>query len=264
MTSPTWDPDQYLRFAAERARPFADLVARVAVPRPVTVVDLGCGPGNATVTVLDRWPDAQVHGVDSSAEMIGKAAALARPGLTFATGDVTTWAPAGPVDVIISNAVLQWVPSHVELLPRWVGWLAPGGAVAFQVPANVDAPAARAFRTVATSPRWAERLAAVARAEGPTGTGGVRSGVEYVDLLGGLGCRVDAWETTYLHVLPGDDPVLEWYAGTGLRPYLDALEPAARTEFRAEVAAALRDAYPTRTFGTILPFRRVFVIAYRA
>ncbi|GAA5182923.1 trans-aconitate 2-methyltransferase [Rugosimonospora acidiphila] len=264
MTSPTWDPALYLGFSDERARPFADLVGRITVPSPGRVVDLGCGPGNVTVTLLDRWPNASVLGIDSSPEMIGRAVELTRPGLEFRPGQIETWRPEEPVDVIVSNAVLQWVPSHVDLLPRWVEALTPGGALAFQVPANSEGAAARVFRTVATGPRFADRLAAVAASAGPSAAGGVvRPAGEYVDLLARLDCRVDAWATTYQHVLPGDDPVLDWYAGTGLRPYLQALEPERREEFRAEVAAELRAAFPRQPYGTLLPFNRTFVIAYR-
>ncbi|HEY2671608.1 MAG TPA: methyltransferase domain-containing protein [Rugosimonospora sp.] len=264
MISPTWDPALYLSFADERARPFADLVSRIAMPAPARVVDLGCGPGNVTATLLDRWPQARVLGIDSSPEMIGEAAALARPGLDFARGDIETWRPEAPVDVIVSNAALQWVPSHVDLLAGWVEALAPGGALAFQVPANAGGGAAHVFRTVARGPRFADRLTAIADSGRPSASGGiVRPAGEYVDVLAGLGCRVDAWDTTYQHVLPGDDPVLGWYEGTGLRPYLQALDADRREEFRAEVAAGLRTAFPRRPYGTVLPFTRTFVIAYR-
>ena len=260
-----WDPAQYLKFEAERARPFHDLVARIVVESPQRVVDLGCGPGNATATLLDRWPEALVEGVDSSPEMIASATALAGPQLRFSVGGIETWQPGGPVDVIVSNAALQWVPSHVDLLAGWMAALTKGGAMAFQVPSNVDSGAASAFRTVAARPRWADRLGAVAASWGPSQSGGVvRTGEEYVDLLAGLGYQVDAWQTTYFHVLPGEDPVLEWYSGTGLRPFLAALPESEHGEYRAEVAAELRAAFPTRSYGTILPFRRLFVIAYRA
>jgi trans-aconitate 2-methyltransferase len=258
-----WDPAQYLKFEAERARPFHDLVARIEVAAPDRVVDLGCGPGNVTATLLDRWPGASVHGIDSSAEMIAKAAELAGPRLRFTQGEIEAWRPDGPVDVVVSNAALHWVPSHVDLLPRWLDELSGGGALAFQVPSNVDGAAARVFRTVAARPRWADRLAAVAAAWGPAQAGGVRTGEEYVDLLGRLGHRVDAWQTTYYHLLPGDDAVLEWYAGTGLRPFLTALDPTDHPDFRTEVAEELDSAFPPHDYGTVLPFRRLFVIAYR-
>ncbi|SRR6266540_2206815 len=259
-----WDPAQYLKFEAERARPFHDLVGRIEVKAPQRVVDLGCGPGNVTATLLDRWPAATVLGVDSSPEMIARARGLAGPRLDFVVGDIGSWRPDGPVDVIVSNAALQWVPIHVELLPHWMAALTDDGALAFQVPSNVDSGAARIFREVAARPRWSGQLGPVAASWGPSQSGGVvRAGEEYVDLLGGLGYRVDAWQTTYYHVLPGEDAVLEWYSGTGLRPFLDALPPADRPDFRAEVAAELRVAFPPRDYGTVLPFRRLFVIAYR-
>jgi trans-aconitate 2-methyltransferase len=260
-----WDPAQYLKFEAERARPFHDLVARIAVESPHRVVDLGCGPGNVTATLLDRWPSALVLGVDSSREMIASASSLAGPRLSFAVGEIETWQPDGPVDVIVSNAALQWVPSHADLLAGWMAALTKGGALAFQVPSNVDNGAAAVFRAVAARPRWADRLGSVAASWGPSQSGGVvRAGEEYVDLLAGLGYQVDAWQTTYFHVLPGEDPVLEWYSGTGLRPFLAALPESEHGEYRAEVAAELRAEFPTRSYGTILPFRRLFVIAYRA
>jgi trans-aconitate 2-methyltransferase len=258
-----WDPLLYLRFESERARPFHDLVDRIAVRTAARIVDLGCGPGNVTSTLLDRWPDATVLGVDSSAEMVAKAAEFSGPQLRFTQKAIEDWRPEGPVDVIVSNAALQWVPTHPDLLADWIGALGDGGALAFQVPSNVDGDAPRIFRAVANRPRWSSQLAPIAASWGPSQSGGViLSGPEYVDHLARLGCTVDAWLTTYFHVLPGPDPVLEWYSGTGLRPFLDALDPADHTEFRADVAAGLREAFPTKDYGTVLPFQRLFVIAY--
>ncbi len=267
----TWDPEQYLRFEAERARPFHDLVAQVgqvAHRSPGTVVDLGCGPGQLTATLADRWPAARVTGVDSSAAMIAEAVPRTRPGrLDFVHQAIEDWWPAAPVDLVVSNAALQWVPSHVDLLGTWVREaITPGGTIAFQVPSPGGSAAAIAFRTVAASPRWADRLAAVALGSGPRGSRTpVRTPDEYLDLLARLGCAVNAWETTYLHVLPGEDPVLEWFSGTGLRPYLDALagDAEAVRAFRTGVAEALREAYPREPYGTVLPFRRTFVVAGR-
>lgn len=272
MTTSTtsWDPGQYLKFEAERARPFHDLVAQVAHRSPTTVVDLGCGPGHLTATLAERWPAARIIGVDSSPEMIEATRDVAVPGrLEFTLGTIEDWRPDAPVDLIVSNAALQWVPSHADLLPIWVREaLAPGGALAFQVPAAGDSAASVAVRRVAGSPRWAGRLESLAIRRGPTGgRGPVLPLDQYLDLLARAGCRINAWETTYLHVLPngeGDDhPVLQWFAGTGLRPYFDALgnDPAAVAEFRADVAHALREAYPSAPYGTVLPFRRLFVVA---
>jgi trans-aconitate 2-methyltransferase len=266
MASPSWDPVHYQRYAGERGRPFLDLIGRVHTPTPATVVDLGCGPGPMTAILSDRWPGAEITGIDSAPEMIEAATTHARPGrLRFEVGSIADWVPPA-VDVIVSNAALQWVPEHVKLLPVWADALRPGGAMAVQMPRSRGMPAGEVFQEVAASSRWAARLGAAASAAGPRSAASpVRPVEEYVDLLAGLGLTVDAWETTYLHVLPGTDPVLDWFAGTGLRPYLDALrdDPRALAEFRAEVGAKLREAYPAAPYGTILPFPRIFVVAHR-
>lgn len=255
-----WDPAAYQRFQAERARPFSDLLARVHATSPGTVVDLGCGPGDATATLLERWPGAAVTGIDSSPEMIGAAAALAVPGrLSFRLGDLRDWAPEQPVDVVVSNATLQWLPDHLDLLPRLTGALSDRGWLAFQVPANSREPSHVLLAELRESPRWRGRV----------GSGADRALTAhppevYLAALAGAGLLVDAWETTYLHVLPGDDAVLEWTRGTALRPVLAALDEAEQAEFLAAYAARLRQAYPRRGHGTVLPFRRVFVVARRA
>lgn len=268
MTSPSWDPKQYAQFAVERARPFHDLLAQVPTSDPVDVVDLGCGPGTLTATLLDRWPGTVVHGIDSAPEMIAAAQPLARPGrLSFSLGDISAWRPApDTVDVLIANASLQWVPGHAELLPGWLAALRPGGCLAIQMPAGGGSAATAVFREIATSPRWAARLTAGVEAVGPrSARSPVRDPIWYLDLLARLGASVNVWETTYLHVLRGEDAVLEWFAGTGLRPYLDALrdDRDALGAFRSEVAERLRAAYPRRGYGTVLPFRRIFVVATR-
>ena len=263
-----WDPGQYRRFGDERARPFADLTARIGAEDPRRIVDLGCGPGNLTAGLARRWPRAAVHGIDSSPAMI-EAARLEEkrqaenqrqerpPRLTFEVADLRDWAPSGPVDVITCNAVLQWVPDHLELLPRWVGWLAPGGWLAFQLPGNFDQPPHVAISEMAASPRWRPLLGD----QEFTRQAGDLTG--YLDVLAGAGCRVDAWETTYLHILPGQDPVVEWVKGTALRPVLTVLDQAQMAEFLAEYAERMRRAYSPRPYGTVLPFRRVFVVAQR-
>ncbi|GAA3200851.1 trans-aconitate 2-methyltransferase [Actinocorallia longicatena] len=249
MSRDTWDPAQYAVYSDERSRAFFELTARMRPPAPRRVVDLGCGSGELTATLADRWPGAEVLGLDSSASMIGKARGHERPGLGFAVGDLATWRPEAPVDVIVSNAAFQWVPGHVELLPVWVRSLAPGGVLAFQVPGNFDAPSHTLLREMSAKHgvgdvlRWRPVL----------------DPAEYLDLLAGLGCRVDAWETTYLQVLPGKNAVLEWVKGTALRPVLAALDdPAA---FLSDYSAALDDAYPPGPNGTVFPFRRIFVVA---
>jgi trans-aconitate 2-methyltransferase len=253
-----WDPTQYGRFGDERGRAFFDLVARVGAERPDRVADLGCGTGALTATLLERWPDARIEAVDSSPEMIAEAAVHAVPGrLVFSLCDIREWRPDGPIDVIVSNAVLQWIPGHIDLLPRWVESLAPGGWVAFQVPGNGDAPVQTALAELRVSDRWRERLGHVHERVIALEPG------DYLERLAGLDCDVDVWATTYHHVLHGPDPVLEWARGTALRPVLRALDASEQAEFCAAYGARLRDACPARSFGTVLPFRRIFAVARR-
>ncbi|MER6674892.1 trans-aconitate 2-methyltransferase [Streptomyces sp. NPDC000983] len=266
MTTPTWNPAQYLRHADHRARPFADLLARVPEPpsgRP-RIADLGCGPGNATARLTERWPAARVTGYDNSPEMLARAAAHAGPtpgggSLDFAHADVRTWVPGEPFDLIVSNATLHWVPDHADLFPAWIAGLAPGGTLAFQVPGNFDSPSHRLMRELARAPRWRDRLAHALRHDGA-----ILTPTAYLDRLAALGCpETDVWETTYVHLLTGEDPVLDWVKGTGLLPVLTALadDVPARDAFVEEYRAALREAYPSGPHGTPFPFRRVFAVA---
>ncbi len=247
-----WDPTRYLQYADERGRPFVELLARVRADRPRTVVDLGCGPGNLTVLLEQRGPAAEVTGVDSSPELV--AAAATGGGVQYVVADLRDWTPEHPVDVLVSNAALQWVPGHLELLPTLVGHVAPGGWLAFQVPGNFDQPSHTQRRELAADPRFAAHLQDVA-------TPDAFGADVYLDRLAGLGCEVDAWETTYLHVLPGEDPVFDWVVGTGARPTLAALPTELRPAFEDELRTRLRAAYPRGPAGTVLPFRRVFVVA---
>ncbi|MFC0861912.1 trans-aconitate 2-methyltransferase [Sphaerimonospora cavernae] len=255
-TSDIWDPEVYGRYADERARPFFELLSRVNADKPAYVVDLGCGTGELTATLCRRWPEAEIHGVDSSQSMIGRATTgQASTGPTFEVADVRDWRPARPLDVIVSNAVLQWIPEHRDLLARWVGQLAEDGTLAFQVPGNFDAPSHRVIRALCRTAAWRDELGDISR------TSPVGEPAEYLDLLAGLGCEVDAWETTYVHVLPGGDAVLNWVKGTALRPMLDRLPPGRHAGFLADCARALGEAYPRRPYGTPFPFRRIFVVA---
>ncbi|WP_240619538.1 trans-aconitate 2-methyltransferase [Blastococcus sp. TF02-8] len=256
-TSDAWQPGNYLRFAGERARPFVELMARVDAEAPRTVVDLGCGEGSLTASLAARWPEARVTGIDSSPEML--AAASTVPGVRFELGDVARWMPDEPVDVVVSNAVLHWVPGHAELMARWAGALPPGGWLAVQVPGNFRAPTHALLAALCRSPEWADRLAEVAPAPDtvlePTG---------YAEVLAGAGLVPDVWETTYLHVLTGEDPVLAWVRSTVLRPVLARLADEDAARFTSRYAAVLREAYPPRPDGTtLLPFRRVFAVGAR-
>ena len=256
-----WDAGQYLRFGGERARPFFDLVAQVGATDPGSVADLGCGPGNLTAVLARRWPGAAVTGVDNSPEMIAAAQATeARqvPNLSFALGDVAGWQPERPVDVLVCNAVLQWVPGHDELLLRWADQLAPGGWLAFQLPGNFDQPSHVIVAEMAASPHWRGLLGDV-RLNRQAG-----DPADYVALLARPGFEVNAWETSYLHLLPGANPVLEWTKGTTLRPVLSALDAAQADAFTREYGERLAEVYHHQPFGTIFPFRRVFTVVRRA
>ena len=255
-----WDPVAYLRFAGERARPFADLIARVRHETPAVVVDLGCGEGALTASLARRWPSARVLGIDSSAEMLAAASAHADgERLSFQRADVRDWEPGGNVDVVVSNAVLHWVPGHPLLLARWAAWLDPDGELAVQVPGNFRAPTHTLLAELCRSPRWSARAAAPAPPPDA-----VLEPADYLEVLSGAGLAADVWETTYTHVLTGPDPVLRWVRSTVLRPVLAVLEPDEREDLTAAYAAALREAYPLRPDGsTLLPFRRVFAVGRR-
>ena len=250
-----WDPVQYGRYSDQRGRPFFELTARIAADAPQTVVDLGCGSGELTVTLAQRWPEALVSGIDSSPQMIARAPVDGA--VQFSVGEAQSLSAAG-VDVLVSNAALQWVPEHRELLTRWAGELAPAGWLAFQVPANFDAPSHVLMRELAASAPWRDRLNGVLR-----GGESTAPPLDYLELLSDHGMDVDAWQTEYVHVLDGADPVLEWVRGTGLRPVLSALSPDDGERFATEYAAALREVYPRRAYGTAFPFLRTFVVAHR-
>lgn len=249
-----WDPARYGAFADERGRPFLDLLARVGAEDPRSVVDLGCGTGHLTALLAQRWPTARVTGVDSSPEMM--ATAPEATGLELVVGDLREWAGPGgdPVDVLVSNAALQWVPGHLDLLPGLVRRVAPGGWLAFQVPGNFEEPSHTLRRELAAESPYAEHTRGAA-------TPDAHDAATYLRVLRGLGCLVDAWETTYLHVLEGPDPVFTWVSGTGARPTLEALPDDLRPRFEEEFRRRLRQAYPEEDGAVVLPFRRVFVVA---
>jgi trans-aconitate 2-methyltransferase len=252
-----WDPDQYLRFGAERALPFRHLTAAVDHLEPATVVDIGCGPGGLTATLLERWPEARITGIDTSREMVDHAQRREVPGrLAFEIGDALIWKAPCPVALILSNACFQWIHDHRALLDHLLPQLAAAGTLAFQVPANHDAPSHTLLRNLCASARWRDRLEGLPRT-------GVRDRGWYADELGGRGLETTVWETTYHHLLDGEDPVLEWVQGTTLRPILEQLDPHQRLEFTSAYSSLLREAYPERNGRTLFPFKRLFVVASR-
>lgn len=251
-----WNPQQYLKFADERTRPAADLLARVPLQAPATAVDLGCGPGNSTELLARRWPGARLTGVDSSASMLARAG-RDHPDWTWELADIAQWAPKAPVDLIFANAALHWVPDHAALFPRLFGHVAKGGALAVQMPRNFDAPSHALMREVAADARWRDRLSAAARHP-------VAEPARYYDLLAPLARRIDLWECEYMHVLDGVPAILEWVRGTGLRPYLEPLDTAEQALFTERYLAALSKAYrPAADAKVLFPFRRLFLIAER-
>jgi len=254
-----WSAATYLRFEAERTRPSADLLARVPLTNASLVVDLGCGPGNSTELLARRFPQAEAVGVDASPDMLA-AARKRLPGARFVEADVATWTPERPADVIFANAVLQWLPNHEALLPRLVGLLAPGGALAIQMPDNLDEPSHRAMREVALDPRWRERLAGASAARTA-----LPSLEAYYDMLRPHAAQVDIWRTTYAHPLDGAEAIADWLKATGLRPFLDPLDGGEREAFVAAYVERARRLYPALSDGKVLlRFPRLFIVATRA
>jgi trans-aconitate 2-methyltransferase len=252
----TWDPDRYLAYADERGRPFVELVARIRAEAPATVVDLGCGPGNLTALLAQRWPKAAVTGVDSSEAMVAQARASV-PGVAFEVGDLRDWVAAtapGSVDVMVSNATLQWVPGHLDLLADLVRPVRPGGWFAFQVPGNFEEPSHTLRAQLAAEEPYAAHTRDLA-------TPASHDPKVYLEALADLGLEVDVWETTYLHQLTGPDPVFNWVLGTSLRPTAAALPPELWQGFADEFKRRLAAAYPERRGRVVMPFRRIFVVA---
>ena len=251
----SWDPHQYMKFADHRLRPGIDLLSRIPDTSPRRVIDLGCGTGSLTAMLANRWPCAEVVGLDSAPQMLEKARHL-DTAIRWIAGGIDTWRPEAPSDLIFSNATLHWVGNHHALFPRPVAALTPGGILAVQVPRNFDAPSHALIGTVAAQGPWAGSIV--------TPTAPVQTPQAYYDLLAGRTRSLDIWESEYLQVLEGEDPVLEFVGGTWLRPILDSIVPQHRAAFRAAYAAALRAAYPMRTDGkTLFPFRRLFIVARR-
>jgi trans-aconitate 2-methyltransferase len=252
-----WDPALYLRHAGPRLRPGIDLISRVALDAPRRVVDLGCGTGDLTALLAERWPAARVVGLDASPEMLDLARAR-HPGIEWVRADLAGWRAQDPVDLVFSNAALHWLDGHEQLLPRLIDALAPGGVLAVQMPRNFAAPSHRAISEAAEAGPWRERLRSLVRVEP------VWAPERYHRLLRPLSARLEVWETEYLHLLEGPDPVFEWVSGTALRPLMSALEEPERAAFGAAVRERLAMAYPRESDGTTLfPFRRLFLVATR-
>jgi trans-aconitate 2-methyltransferase len=253
----TWDPNQYLKFADHRLRPALDLLARIPTQEPGAVYDLGCGAGNVTKLLAERWPKARITGVDSSLAMLEKARAAA-PRIAFVLAELASWRASERAGVIYSNAALHWLEDHATLLPRLMEQLAPSGTLAIQMPRNHRAASHTMMVEAAEAGAWKAKLAGV------RGIRTVHDPDAYYRMLAPHAARLDIWECEYLQVLEGPNPVVEWTKGTGLRPYLDALDDAAKKGFLAAYAERIAAAYPPQPDGrTLFPFRRIFIVAER-
>jgi len=252
----SWDPALYLSFGDHRTRPAADLLARVPLKQPGRIIDLGCGPGNSTALLAARWPNAGLTGLDNSEAMLAEARASG-VAADWLLADLANWRADAAYDLIFANATLQWLGDQENLLPRLMGFVAAGGAFAFQVPVNYNAPSHALMRETAAEPRWREKLAQVREIQRGTAQ-------RYYDILGPHAASLDIWQTEYLHVLEDEDAAYRWVSATGLRPFVQALEGAEREDFISAFKEKLRAAYPRRADGTTLfPFQRLFVVALK-
>jgi len=251
-----WSPSTYLKFEDERTRPARDLLAQVPLGRAAKAVDMGCGPGNSTELIAERFPDAELFGLDTSPAMLAQARQRV-PSAQFAEADAASWVPDNKTDLVFANAIYQWVPDHIGQLPRVLAALRPGGVLAVQMPDNIGEPSHVAMREVAAAGPWAARLTDVAR-------GALPAVSAYYDALKPFATRLDIWHTVYNHPLADAAAIVEWVKGTGLRPFVDPLPEVERQAFLAAYLARIEASYPPMADGRVLlRFPRLFIVAQR-
>jgi len=251
-----WSPTLYARFEDERTRPARDLMAQVPLTDARRIVDMGCGPGNSTELLVERWPGARTVGLDSSPAMLEEARRRL-PQATFALADAATWMPEASTDLVFANAIYQWVPDHLEVLPKMLAAMREGACLAVQMPDNLAEPTHRLMREVAANGPWAEKLEDAARLPLPAPH-------VYYDALKPFASRIDIWHSIYNHVLDNAAAIVDWVKSTGLRPFLDPLAPDERTAFLADYTARIAMAYPPTVDGKVLlRFPRLFIVAVR-
>jgi trans-aconitate 2-methyltransferase len=256
---PTWNADLYLQYANERTQPSIDLTTRIQLENPRQIIDLGCGPGNSTAVLRGRWPAANIVGLDNSPAMIAKARADFPDG-AWELAEIPAWRPDRRFDLVFSNAALHWVPDHATVIPHLFAQVAPGGALAVQMPAHLESPVHRAMLEIADDPEWQARTAPA------KGLVHVETPEFYYDLLCRAAARIDLWVTTYEHVMAAPEAIIEWIRGTGLRPFLEALSTDdQRARFTTKLLERAAVEYPSRSDGKVIfPFRRLFFVAYCA
>jgi trans-aconitate 2-methyltransferase len=253
-----WNPALYIKFVAERTRAARDLLASVPLTAAQRVVDLGCGPGNSAELLLVRFPQARVIGLDTSEAMLAHARERV-PGARFVRQDIATWSPEAPYDLVFANATLQFLPDHRTLLPRLFAYVADGGYLAVQIPVTLHEASHAAMRLVAAEGPWARRLAPIVHAQ-PV----IAAFEDYYEWLAAAGAKVEVWTTTYVHALDGVAGVVDWFAGSGLRPFLDPLDEDEREAFLARYREAIEESYAPRADGKVLlPYPRLFIVARR-
>lgn len=261
MAGRHWDPSQYLKFEDHRLRPALELLDRVPLQAPKVIYDIGCGAGQITHLMAERWPEAKVYGLDNSPEMLAKASAQPSR-IEWIEADINSWSPDDKPDLIYSNATLQWVTEHQTLFPRLASLLQSDGCLAVQMPLSWGMPSHRLMRETLVDGGVGGTMLGSEELRQSVGRKWVEDAADYYDLLEDVCRSVDIWETEYLQILSGEDPVLEWVQGTGLRPILNGLQDEERTQFLAEYRQRLRVAYPLRANEhTLYPFRRLFIVA---